>query len=184
MLRLALLSREHLLYRLSRNVRDAFPAATEFVTDEDADEGETSGSAPYIPEDVDRRRVVERQIRQRRGQQDFRNALRKRYGDRCLVTGCKAIAVLEAAHIKAYQGEGDNHPENGLLLRADIHTLFDIDLLGVEPDGLRVQLHPSLGRDYAQFAGRTLGCKPGQRPSKEALELRYELFQERLHQDG
>jgi hypothetical protein len=151
---------------------------------QEADQGEASGSTPYIPEAVDRRRVVERQIRERRGQQDFRNALRKRYGGRCLVTGCKALAVLEAAHIKPYQGEGDNHPDNGLLLRADIHTLFDLDLLGVEPDGLQVELHPSVASEYARFAGRTLGCKPTQRPSKEALALRYELFQQRLHRDG
>src|SRR5208283_1458549 len=111
------------------------------------------------------------------GQQGFRNALRKRYGNRCLVTGCKALAVLEAAHIKPYQCEGDNHPENGLLLRADIHTLFDLDLLGIEPDGLRIQLHPSLAAEYAKLGRKELACKPKVRPSKEALAVRYKLFQ-------
>jgi hypothetical protein len=93
------------------------------------------------------------------------------------------LDVLEAAHIKPYQGEGDNHPANGLLLRADIHTLFDLDLLGIEPDKLRIELHPSIASEYAKFAGKKLGCTHG-RPSKEALSQRYRLFQQRLRQNG
>ena len=62
------------------------------------------------------------------------------------MTGCTVFAVLEAAHIKPYQGENDNHPQNGLLLRADIHTLFDLNLLGIQPERLQVEisgpLHP------------------------------------------
>jgi hypothetical protein len=109
---------------------------------EEADQAESSKGEGYIPEGVDRRPLVERQIRERRGQRHFRDALRKRYGDRCLVTGCEVLAVLEAAHISPYRGEEDNHPENGLLLRSDVHTLFDLDLLGIEPEKLRVELHP------------------------------------------
>jgi hypothetical protein len=145
---------------------------------QEADQGKA-----YVPDSTDRRAKVTRQICERRGQQDFRNALRKRYGDRCLVTGCKVLEVLEAAHIKPYQGERDNDPENGLLLRADIHTLFDLDLLGIEPNGLKVQLHPSIACEYAGFEGRKLGCAQA-RPSKEALSLRYELFQRRLSQES
>jgi len=50
--------------------------------------------------------------------------------------------VLEAAHIKPYRGKTDSHLENGLLLRADLHTLFDLNLIGVEPDTLTVRVHP------------------------------------------
>ena len=148
---------------------------------EEADQADANDGAAYVPEDIDRRRLVERQIKERRGQQDFRNALRKKYGDRCLVTECTVLDVLEAAHIKPYQGEGDNHPENGLLLRADIHTLFDLDLLGIKPDGLRVELHPSIAGEYGQFAGKRLGCAREHRPSHEALSLRYERFEQRVH---
>jgi putative restriction endonuclease len=138
---------------------------------EDANQGGT-----YIPGDADRRRLVERQIKERRGQQDFRNALRKRYGDCCQVTGCKVLAVIEAAHIKPYQGEEDNHPENGLSLRSDIHTLFDLDLLGIEPSTLRIELHPDVAREYKKYIDKTISCLHRWRPSKEALKLRYELF--------
>ncbi len=56
-----------------------------------------------------------------------------RYEHRCVVTGCTVIAVLEAAHIRPYRRPEDNDVKNGLLLRADIHTLFDLNLLGIEP---------------------------------------------------
>jgi hypothetical protein len=94
---------------------------------------------------------------------------------------CTVLAVLEAAHIKPYQGEDDSHPENGLLLRSDIHTLFDLDLLGIAPDRLQVQLHPCLAKQYGDLTGTTLGCAPDRRPSQKALKLRYEQFQRRLH---
>ncbi len=149
-----------------------------------ADEGDQAGSNDghdYSPEGIDRRSLVERQIRERRGQGQFRDTLRKRYGDCCLVTGCQILAVLEAAHISPYRGEDDNHPENGLLLRSDIHTLFDLDLLGIQPERLRVELHPDLGKQYGRLADVTLACAASQRPSFAALRLRYERFRQRVH---
>ena len=77
--------------------------------------------------------------------------------------------MLEAAHISPYRGEDDNHVENGLLLRSDIHTLFDLDLLGIDPERLRVVLHQDLVEEYGQFAVVTLGCVGDQRPSQETL---------------
>lgn len=149
------------------------------LADEEADRVGSS----YRLKDGDRRQVVERQIRERRGQQQFRDHLCTRYGNRCVVTGCKVLAVLEAAHIKPYRVEEDNHPANGLLLRADIHTLFDLDLLGIDPERLRVALHPDLGKhtEYRNLAGKTLLCTPDQQPSSEALRLRHEQFQLSLH---
>ncbi len=131
------------------------------------------------PPEGDRRRLIERQIRERRGQQQFREALCKRYGSRCLVTGCEVLAVLEAAHIKPYRGEEDNHPGNGLLLRADIHTLFDLNLIGIEPEQLRLELHPDLAEDevYVKLAGKALRCTRDRRPSADSLKRRYEEFQ-------
>jgi len=55
------------------------PAAS--LPAEEADQADANDRAAYVPEEVDRRRLVERQIKERRGQQGFRNALRKRYGD-------------------------------------------------------------------------------------------------------
>src|ERR1035441_10626725 len=78
---------------------------------------------------------------------------------------CTVLAVLETGHIKPYQGEDDSHPENGLLLRSDIHTLFDLDLLGIAPDRLQVQLHPILRTEYGDLVGMHLGCRSGLLPS-------------------
>lgn len=170
----------------SPGVRDlAKPKPTMLVRlpDEEGERDGLSDDASYTPQEGDQRQVVERQIRQRRGQQQFRDALRKRYGDRCAVTGCEVLALLEAAHINPYRGENDNHPENGLLLRADIHTLFDLDLLGIEPDRLRVELHPDLAKEkeYGHLAGNSIGSVRDQRPSQEALRLRYKQFQKLVH---
>jgi putative restriction endonuclease len=70
----------------------------------------------------------------RRGQPEFRRILIRAYKGRCAVSGCDAIEVLEAAHIMPYLGQDTNHPSNGILLRADIHTLFDLGLLSIDTD--------------------------------------------------
>ncbi len=106
---------------------------------------------------VDARETVARQIKARRGQQAFRDKLLAAYGRRCAITGCPVVDVLEAAHIHPYRGDGTNHIANGLLLRADLHTLFGCDLLAVDPDGMRVVVAPSIrGSAYGKLHGRTL----------------------------
>ena len=116
-----------------------------------------------------------RAIRQRRGQQKFRDNLVKRHGA-CQVTGCRILDVLEAAHINSYRGEKDNHVSNGLLLRADIHTLFDLDLLGIDPDTLTIWLAESVVNEYRHQVKPTLLCRHGTKPSKAALKKRYDRF--------
>jgi hypothetical protein len=137
---------------------------------------------PYLPSTLDSRRSVEREIRARRGQREFRRSLRTRFGDMCVVSGCRIVDLLEAAHISPYRGERDNHPDNGLLLRADLHTLFDLDLLGIDPAALTIHLHPTLDTtDYALLEG-TLLKVGGQRPSIAALRLRWIAFRQRIEE--
>jgi len=134
----------------------------------------------YILGRRDTREEVMRTIRARRGQQRFRENLRRRYGDACMISGCGLMDVVEAAHILPFRGTDDNHPENGLLLRADLHTLFDLDLLGIEPDQLRVHLHPHVAATgYRQFGGARLHHPSSVRPSRDALKSRWELFRTR-----
>lgn len=132
---------------------------------------------PYVPDGRDERERTARQIRARRGQAAFRQKLRERFNDTCLVTRCRLSDLLEAAHISPYRGEKDNHPSNGLLLRADIHTLFDLDLLGINPETLQLSLHPRLrGMGYENLAGAVLACD-SQLLSRDALEFRWRRFQ-------
>lgn len=73
-----------------------------------------------------------RAIKSRRGQASFRNALLQAYSQTCFITGCKTEHVLEAAHIVPHGDETNYCVFNGLLLRADIHTLFDLELLSID----------------------------------------------------
>ena len=60
-------------------------------------------------------------------------ALLEAHSGRCAVAGFDAAAALEGAHLRPYLGPGSNAVTNGLLLRADIHTLFDLGLLAPDP---------------------------------------------------
>lgn len=105
----------------------------------------------------DQRKKIIAQVIERKGQPKFRMNLLNAYGRRCAVSGCDAVEALEAAHITPYMGEGTNTPQNGLLLRADIHTLFDLGLLGVDPLTMKVVLAPSLKETtYGELGGVTL----------------------------
>jgi hypothetical protein len=81
----------------------------------------------------DARAKTLRTIVQRRGQPQFRQKLITAYAGRCAMTGCAVPDILEAAHIKPYMGDHSNHVTNGLLLRADVHTLFDLGLVRIHP---------------------------------------------------
>ncbi len=93
----------------------------------------------------------------RKGQPKFRENLQILYDGRCAVTGCGVSAVLEAAHIYSHAESGINHTDNGLLLRSDIHDLFDGHLLKINPDTMQIQLDPSLkNSEYWPLNGATL----------------------------
>ncbi|MBZ2195397.1 HNH endonuclease [Occultella gossypii] len=112
---------------------------------------------PDITEDRRERVLAEIAIRQ--GQGKFRDSLLAAYDRRCAVTGCTTVAVLEAAHISPYRGTHTNAVANGLLLRADIHTLFDLNLLTVvQAEGAyAVRVEPSVADDaYRALEGAAL----------------------------
>lgn len=138
-------------------------------------------SGQFDPDDNrDARRRTLAAIVQRYGREQFRAALLEAYGGCCAVTQCNASEALEAAHIKAYKGDQTDYICNGLLLRGDIHTLFDLNLLGIDPDSMRVALAPSLsGTTYAKYASRKL-CEPRcseLRPNRQALKQKWLEFQ-------
>lgn len=181
--------------RLEAAIERAYPASREILADffqrqsveaVDADESDKAlGSTepddkdrPFTGSVSDSRRFVLRAIRQRRGQQKFREALFRRYGSVCMVTGCNLLDVVEAAHIWPYRGDEDNDPTNGLLLRADIHTLFDLNLLAVHPHRLDIALAPPVAAvgAYANLAGVRLRLSDGRLPARTALDRRWLVF--------
>ena len=72
--------------------------------------------------------------RGRLGQGAFRVLVTDAYERRCAVTGEKTLPVLEAAHIKPYALHGPHRVSNGILLRSDLHKLFDLGYVTVTPD--------------------------------------------------
>ncbi|WP_240776130.1 HNH endonuclease [Nitrincola schmidtii] len=113
----------------------------------------------------------------RDGQARFRNMLLSHYGCMCMVTGEKLDSVIEAAHISPYDGNKSNNIGNGLLLRVDIHRLFDKNLLAIEPNSLTIHLHPSLeGTSYSNLDGKKLLIHQKTLIDLKKLGERFKLF--------
>lgn len=109
-----------------------------------------------VDTEKDARDMAQRAIAIRRGQRSFRKKLLVAYGGRCAVTSCAIVEILEAAHIAPYKGRHTHRVDNGLPLRADIHTLFDLGLLWINSDR-RVQLAPHLiGSEYGHLHDKPL----------------------------
>ena len=73
-------------------------------------------------------------IRPRLGQGALRVVVKDSYSRRCAVTGERTLPALDAAHIRPYADGGEHEACNGLLLRRDIHSLFDAGYVTVTPD--------------------------------------------------
>jgi|JI6StandDraft_1071083.scaffolds.fasta_scaffold66006_3 hypothetical protein len=121
----------------------------------------------------DQRERTWQEIVLRRGQQEFRQHLLVRYGFRCQMTGCDVTDVLEAAHIIPYRGRSSNHVDNGLLLRSDIHILFDLCLVSVDPDTLQIARSRTI-RSYPELVPALTILNEG--PSRDALRRHWDLF--------
>jgi putative restriction endonuclease len=121
----------------------------------------------------DNRLKVVAAVHRRQGAPRFRRALVAAYEGRCAMTQYDAPAALEAAHIIPYRGPQTNHLTNGLLLRADMHDLFDLGLVAVDADSMKLLLARELyDTKYEQYAGQPLWVPPESelRPNGEALE--------------
>ena len=129
---------------------------------------------PFDPSCIeDTRKRISQSIAERRGQSEFREKLLTGYERECAVTGCKTVEVLEAAHIYPYRGVDTNKVDNGLLLRSDVHTLFDLGLITISPKSKKVLVHNSLhSSEYWKFHLKEirLPSDPRQQPSEKALQ--------------
>jgi hypothetical protein len=101
-----------------------------------------------------------RRVLTRPGQPFFRGSLRAIYDGRCCISGCGARQALEGAHIRRYTGTSSDALTNGLLLRRDLHALFDCWLVTIEPTTRQVRIakdvRASGGAEYSALHGRTL----------------------------
>jgi len=114
----------------------------------------------------------------RLGQGAFRVLVTDNYSRRCSISGEKTLPVLEAAHIRPYDRSGPHEVSNGLLLRSDLHKLFDKGYLTVTNDyrievSSRIKEQFENGKDYYKFHGNILAIMPttpNQRPGKEFID--------------
>ncbi len=144
------------LLGLSGETLTSVSGPTRGLLEQETKAAEATGS--FSPaDDVDERQRVLAAIVRRRGQPAFRKTLLEVYGGCCPMTGCDVVDALEAAHIQPYSGLKSNDVRNGLLLRADVHTLFDLYLIAINPGSLRIAVAPALQQSaYFELDGREL----------------------------
>ena len=99
------------------------------------------------------------------GQGAFRVLITDAYSRKCSITGERTLPVLEAAHIKPYSEAGPNFISNGILLRSDVHTLFDSGYLTITNDfnieiSSRIREEFQNGKEYYQYHGKSLLVLP------------------------
>ncbi|MFN3458045.1 MAG: HNH endonuclease [Novosphingobium sp.] len=129
----------------------------------------------FDPQSVeDGRRRIEQFVVIRQGQAAFRRRLLQAYGGKCAITGCEIEDILEAAHISPYKGTQTDDVTNGLLLRADIHTLFDRGLIKVDRNYL-VTAAPAVVEAYDLPKTIRLPSDRKAHPHPEALALKFNL---------
>ena len=148
--------------------------ATDFLIDEQLGIVDMSQSALQDERDIRLARIVRRKQQGR-----FRRMLLEAYNGQCAISGYDAEPALQAAHISSYLGPKSQAASNGLLLRADLHLLYDNMLLSVDPDNMRIHLASALmSTRYEQYEGLAIRLprNKDQRPSPERLAAQYADF--------
>jgi putative restriction endonuclease len=117
-------------------------------------------------------------VRPRLGQGAFRVLVTDLYQRRCAITQERTLPALEAAHIRPYSEGGGHEASNGLLLRRDIHSLFDAGYVTVTPDlrfevSRRIREQFSNGRHYYELHGRTIEPPRDQAHLPSPIALRW-----------
>ena len=137
--------------------------------------GLTSILDSFVPESVEDDRIqVEITEYKRVGQGKFRDDLMEIYANKCAITDEHTPSVLQASHICPYIGSKSNHPQNGIILRSDIHLLFDNHQLTIDAEEYTVQISSELwDTRYSALTGKRifLSSDARYRPSKKALKL-------------
>ena len=115
-------------------------------------------------------------IKSRLGQGAFRILVTDAYNRNCAISGEKALPVLQAAHIKPFSEQGPNSINNGLLLRSDLHILFDRGYITVTPEykievSKKIKEEFNNGKHYYAFHGKELQSLPHLNQDKPSLDF-------------
>jgi len=103
---------------------------------------------------------IQIEVNKRKSRSKFRENLLSTYNNQCAISNVGPNVVLQAAHIVNHSKSGINSNDNGILLRSDLHNLFDAGYLLIHPLSLTVHLHPSLKDSYYwKFEGVKLATR-------------------------
>jgi predicted restriction endonuclease len=142
---------------------------------EEAHSSSEAGVPPKVKESpVDE--IALRAIKSRRGQPEFRKSLLLAFNGKCCISGCAIESVLEAAHIVPHTEETNYAVENGVLLRADIHTLYDLNVIGIDSNGRTVVSDSLKESEYWQFHGKLIAEHISETMSSN-LSRRFRLYE-------
>lgn len=119
----------------------------------------------------------------RLGQGSFRIMISDAYGRRCAITKERTLPALEAAHIHRYSWGGEHSLSNGVLLRSDLHRLFDKGYLTINPKTMRLVVSKRIreefenGRDYYRLENELLQTptNPNAMPAIDKLQYHYDV---------
>jgi putative restriction endonuclease len=110
-------------------------------------------------------------VKPRLGQGAFRVVVTDSYARRCAISGERTLPALDAAHIRPFAEGGSHDPSNGILLRRDIHSLFDLGYVTITPDhkfevSKKIKEEYENGRHYYALSGvgisvpEDIKCRP------------------------
>lgn len=137
----------------------------------------------FVPSDVvDDLEPVETIEYRRIGQDHFRSNMLEIYSGACAISGTDVVGTLQAAHICPYIGSKSNHVQNGILLRSDIHLLFDDYQLTIDASTYQIRIAPELlGSIYFQYSGKEIAFPSDlrTRPSRVALKIHNSRYLEK-----
>ncbi|MEY8143105.1 HNH endonuclease [Falsihalocynthiibacter sp. CO-5D18] len=111
----------------------------------------------------------------RPGQLQFRRDALALWGNRCAISGTTLVTVLEAAHIVPHAQSGEMRAANSIVLRADLHRLFDAGLIAVDPKTLSVTMQKNVKLAYPDLQEKMLEL-PEDGPSASKFQERWNEF--------
>ena len=133
---------------------------------------ESKNAGVETPEEKKRHATI-CEVLNRPDQAPFREKILKKYNGTCVVTDCTIKSALDAAHIKSVADGGDYTLNNGLLLRADLHRLFDANLMAIDPETSKVHFKDK-SEHYNKYDQKTVDIS---KASRENLTAHWHKFQ-------
>ena len=136
----------------------------------------------FVITDKSRAKAEERQrnkieVLARDNQPNFRKIALALYENKCAITGCKVQSALEAAHVHPYSKGGSDEASNCIVLRADLHRLFDTAELAIDPQTLKTVFAKDAVPHYRKYEDKKVSLPDGG-PTKDSLIQRWKEFSE------